>query len=54
MPNLLLHYEDGVIESITTCELDPHDEMWILMSVLDPFWPTEEESSDMLVLRSAE
>jgi hypothetical protein len=38
---LLLHFEGGELASVTVCEMDPHTELWILMSVLDPFWGDE-------------
>ncbi len=38
---LLLHQENDEIVSVTVCEMDPHVELWVLMSVLDPFWGEE-------------
>lgn len=36
-PVVLRHYVNGVLESITMCELNPDVEMSILLSTIDPF-----------------
>lgn len=48
LQHLLLHKENEEIVSVTVCERDPHEELWVFMSQLDPFWGDEPYIPDTL------